>query len=220
MTQFRFSLAGLMGAMFVVAIALAAMVSTSDVWSTSLFSAAAFALFVAILGIIYCRERLRAFWVGFAVLGWGYMLLGYGPWFQNHVSPSLLTSALASSLYPKLLRTQPQPQTTMNPVASAQPSPPTGNMGGIGAPGGGPSGSVGGPGTAMAAMGGSLPGNRSSSAPGPRLIGPSQPSLWRTCHSLLTLLLAWAGGQSARYFYEKRGNKTEPPSAPEPRVVV
>jgi hypothetical protein len=168
MPRFRFSLAAILGMLVVVALALAGLVSIREVWSKVLFSAMVFALFISILGISYRQDDARAFCVGFAVLGWGHMLIASGPWFENRFSRNLVTTSMAQYLHPKLQRAH--QQTT---------SPPAGNM-------------------SMAAGAGLVPAATLGASP---MTGPSEASVWRTCHSIFTLLLAWIGGGVARYFW-------------------
>jgi hypothetical protein len=56
----------------------------------------------AILGVIYGRGPRRAFWLGFAIFGWGYLILGFGPWFHLEIQPHLLTTRLFNELFLKL----------------------------------------------------------------------------------------------------------------------
>jgi hypothetical protein len=55
----------------------------------------------AILGVVYRREAQRAFWLGFALLGWGYMTLASSFWRdRNAVRPHLPTTSVLEWLYP------------------------------------------------------------------------------------------------------------------------
>lgn len=74
----RFSIAGLMGAVLIVAIGLAALRSASEIWAGVIFLSTCGVLALAIVGIFCRREAERAWWLGFALFGWGYMALASG----------------------------------------------------------------------------------------------------------------------------------------------
>jgi hypothetical protein len=104
MHRFRFTLSTLTLCVAFAALVFASLRSSSEIWSGLLFTLTAVILFVAVVGALYSRSTARAFWVGFALLGWGHWVLGYGPWFQTHVSPKLLTQGLAVYVEGRLLR--------------------------------------------------------------------------------------------------------------------
>src|SRR4051794_8818781 len=57
-------------------------------------------LALAILGVVYRRGEARASWLGFALLGWGYMLLASGSWWDRAVDrPQLVTTEALDQLY-------------------------------------------------------------------------------------------------------------------------
>lgn len=72
----RLTISGMMAVVVFAAVAFAAMRSGSDPWFRLIYSLAALALLIA---TIFARYR-GAFCYGFAVFGWGYFLLGLGPW--------------------------------------------------------------------------------------------------------------------------------------------
>ena len=67
---------------------------------------------VLLLAILAAKYRRNPFWFGFAVFGWGYFLIGIGPWttwipvqqpgqgtiFQPRVNPLLLNASIFESL--------------------------------------------------------------------------------------------------------------------------
>ncbi|HEV3164060.1 MAG TPA: hypothetical protein VGZ22_08515, partial [Isosphaeraceae bacterium] len=57
---------------------------------------------IGTLGAIFRRGPRRAFWAGFAILGWGYLALAFGPWFASSVRPHLLTTRLFDLLHARL----------------------------------------------------------------------------------------------------------------------
>jgi hypothetical protein len=69
------SIAGLAGIVIVLGTGMAALKSASVLW-TNAASTVVLALFLsAVVGAIYLRGADRAYWVGFAVFGWGYLVL-------------------------------------------------------------------------------------------------------------------------------------------------
>ncbi|MFI5456796.1 MAG: hypothetical protein ACHRXM_15220, partial [Isosphaerales bacterium] len=69
-------------------------------------------LMLAVIVARFRRGDEKAFWFGFAVFGWGFFLLGLGPWMNplgdseerlsGNLNPSLLTSRLVLFLVPRL----------------------------------------------------------------------------------------------------------------------
>jgi hypothetical protein len=93
----RFSIAGLMGVVLVAAIGMAALRSASETWAGVLFFSACGAFTLAIVGIIYRGQAERAWWLGFALFGWGYLAAAFWP--MDHFRlPVLPTAALLESL--------------------------------------------------------------------------------------------------------------------------
>ena len=76
MGRFRVSLAGLLLAVFYVGLVFAALRSGSDAWMRSIYT-----LTAALLGFAGIAAKYRGvFWHGFAVVGVGYFVIGFGPW--------------------------------------------------------------------------------------------------------------------------------------------
>src|SRR5262249_23877746 len=59
-------------------------------------------LITAVPGIMCCRDRRRASWLGFAFFGWGYLILCFAPWFETRVGPYLFSTELLELLYPRI----------------------------------------------------------------------------------------------------------------------
>jgi hypothetical protein len=72
----RLTISGMMAVVVLAAVGFAAMRSGSGLWLRVIYSLVAMALLTA---TVLARYR-GAFWYGFAVFGWGYFLLGLGPW--------------------------------------------------------------------------------------------------------------------------------------------
>jgi hypothetical protein len=78
MKAFRISIAGSMGVVLFFSIGFAAFRSGSEIWFRLLYSMTVGVLLVSTLAARYCREAPSAFWFGFAIIGWVYLLLGLG----------------------------------------------------------------------------------------------------------------------------------------------
>ena len=79
----RFSIAALMGFVFVFGVGLAAFRYPSKLWASFLFSIALGAMVVASLGAVFHRGLPQKFWAGYAICGWLYLLMNFGPWFAS-----------------------------------------------------------------------------------------------------------------------------------------
>jgi hypothetical protein len=99
----RFSIARLMGVILVVALCTAALREASDHWAGIALAALLVLLATAILQAIYHRATRRAFWMGFALFGWGYLILVMGPWFSEYLGPKLPTSLLLEFIHQKVV---------------------------------------------------------------------------------------------------------------------
>ena len=106
MSQLRFSVAGLLGLVFLTAVCFAAMRSASGPWVLSLtFSLTLCVLLFALLGAIFGKGQTRLFWTAFALFGWTYVICVFGPWFESQVKPYLATTRLLKLLHPWVYRT-------------------------------------------------------------------------------------------------------------------
>jgi hypothetical protein len=79
MTRFRFSLLSLAGATALIGIACASLVNASAVVSRLCWGGTLLCLTFALLCALLAAPARRGFWVGFAVVGWLYVLFAYGP---------------------------------------------------------------------------------------------------------------------------------------------
>ena len=71
----RTSIAGLMAVVLVVALALVALRSGSKAWAGTTFLVTCGVLALAVVGAVCRGGSARAWWLGFALFGWGYMAL-------------------------------------------------------------------------------------------------------------------------------------------------
>lgn len=77
MNRAQFSLSALMAIILLVAIQFGALTAGTALWASLAYTAT-----VALLLMAAVLARYRGpFWYGFAVVGWGYFLIGVGPWF-------------------------------------------------------------------------------------------------------------------------------------------
>jgi hypothetical protein len=79
MRDFRFSIVSILGAIVFVGFGFAALRQADDLWNSSLFSLTIALLLAAALFAIYRTEARRAFWIGFALFGWGYLSVSLIP---------------------------------------------------------------------------------------------------------------------------------------------
>jgi hypothetical protein len=74
MKSFRFSLGSMFLGVAAVCLACAALVKPNWIWVLTLQAASLGVLTLALLAaLVYQRGAARAFWIGFAVVGWGYL---------------------------------------------------------------------------------------------------------------------------------------------------
>lgn len=75
----RFNLASMLGAISFVAVGIAALREANDQWDSGLFSLTLGLLLSAVLLAVHRTDARRAFWIGFALFGWGYLSLSLIP---------------------------------------------------------------------------------------------------------------------------------------------
>ena len=71
----RFRIASMLSAILFVAVGFAALREANDQWDSVLFSLTLLLLLNAVLLAVHRTEGRRAFWIGFALFGWGYLSL-------------------------------------------------------------------------------------------------------------------------------------------------
>jgi hypothetical protein len=82
----------------IAAILLAARQPPNEAWANSVFSASLLMLGLAATGAIFLQGRKRAYWAGFALFGWMYLVLVMGPWFEVKIAPLLITETAFKAL--------------------------------------------------------------------------------------------------------------------------
>ena len=211
MRRFQFSLRALLGATVFVAVACSTLLYASDTIASVVFTVTAVVLLAAVLAALFRRGTSRAFWVGFAIFGWGYLWLAHWPepgwaglpatsrpgWhLQEH--EGLATTNLLSFTYHALLplvRTPPPPSGVWapRPLYSA----PAGSY---------PPSTAIGPGGSAAPLPPVAPAVPVMPAPTP-FSYPSLSSFMRVGHSLWAWLFAIFGGLLAPYLSATREKK-------------
>jgi hypothetical protein len=78
----RFAISGLMGTVLVVSLGLAALHSANEAWAGVMLLLTHGILALALVGTIYRRGAIRAWWLGFLMFGWSYLHLSYWTSYQ------------------------------------------------------------------------------------------------------------------------------------------
>jgi hypothetical protein len=86
----RFSIAGLMGVVLISALGLAALRSVSETTAGITLLVACAALALAVVGAICRTGSERAWWLGFAVFGWGYLNLAFWSHSNETTLPTII----------------------------------------------------------------------------------------------------------------------------------
>jgi hypothetical protein len=92
MRYLRYNIASILGAIVFVGVGLAALREGDDLWDSGLFSLTLGLLLGALLLAVHRTEARRAFWIGFALFGWGYVSLALLPSTESRL---ITTKALA-----------------------------------------------------------------------------------------------------------------------------
>ena len=93
------SIVRLLGMIAAFGVGIAALRSATQLAASLALSATLGALTVSGLAAVYRHGSGRAFWVGFSTCGWTYLVLCFAPWFEEHVGPSLVTTAALDFSY-------------------------------------------------------------------------------------------------------------------------
>jgi hypothetical protein len=178
MRRFRYSIAGLLGLVLFVAVAFAALRQADALWDSALFSLTLGLLLASVLLTIHRTGRKRAFWLGFALLGWTYLIATLIPPVESRL---LTTTGLAhlDSMIPRRDPAVRRLSRYRDPVVYAFSAD-------------GQTLATNGPGTVRLW----------DYSTGRLLAGPSSDVFMRIGHSLLALALAFVGGQLSRGLFD------------------
>jgi hypothetical protein len=108
--RLRYTLRQLLGLAVLVALALPALMYPSLWWAAAWLSGCLLVLGVSLLGTINRDADRRAFWIGFALFGWAYMIMLYGPVLDRHVGHRLATTKVLAYLQLRVHRASGQPK--------------------------------------------------------------------------------------------------------------
>jgi hypothetical protein len=103
----RITIARLMLAVSLCAVGMAALHAASDLWASIMLGLTLLVLGVSILGWLQRRGPARAFWQGFAVFGWGYVMVGVAPWVEDTVVPRLPTTWAIAHAHARIYQSTP-----------------------------------------------------------------------------------------------------------------
>jgi hypothetical protein len=98
----RFSIRETMSVILVCAVGLAALRNANEFWAGVVVLATMAVLGTALLGVIHRRGTGRAWWLGFGIFAGGYLVLALGPWFSDHIQPTLATTLLLDYVHLKV----------------------------------------------------------------------------------------------------------------------
>jgi hypothetical protein len=222
MSRFRFSLLGLAGMVAIVAAACGALVYATSWLAVAIWCGVDLLLMVAALGAIVRSQPQRAWWIGFALFGWLFVVTIDGPFslWKHQLPLQVLMSTNerrpTHALLQKLARTMPRGTTTATAIDHYGPGGPSlgmeeaasgmDSMSDMAADGG------------MAGMGvGMTSGQTSWSFINITAVNNDYVSAFdSTGHALLTLLLACLGGFAGSWF--QRRNQVQASQCAKPIV--
>src|ERR1700722_5210451 len=95
MPRLRYNITGALGAILFVAGGFAALREADELWDSWLFSLTLGLLLFAVLLAAHRTGDRRAFWIGFALFGWGYLSLSLIP----STEPRLIATKAISYLH-------------------------------------------------------------------------------------------------------------------------
>jgi hypothetical protein len=90
----RFSISRMMALILITAVGVAGLRNADEIWAGIMLMLALGIGGVAILRVLYSRGGDRAWWAGFTIFGWAYLVLAFGPWFTVAIRPKLATTLL------------------------------------------------------------------------------------------------------------------------------
>lgn len=92
MKRFRFSIASLLLVVLFVAVAVAALRASTDTWDGGVLGLVLLSLTTAVLLAVHRTDLRRAYWLGFALFGWTYLVASLVPAIESRLPT---TKALA-----------------------------------------------------------------------------------------------------------------------------
>jgi WD40 repeat protein len=98
MRRFRFNIASLLVVVLLVAVGFAALRESNETWDSGLFTLTLSVLLASTLLAIHRNDARRAFWIGFAVFGGGYLVLSLVPSIESRLATSKALAYLDSKV--------------------------------------------------------------------------------------------------------------------------
>jgi hypothetical protein len=215
----------MLGAVAFIALACVALVRCNYIWASSIFTTTLAVISFAVLAAVFRRGAKQAFWIGFALFGWGYLWMAHWPpddammfgpndqsrWrLQNEGHEPLATTQLLNYFYMHWLPTI-RPYPAPVPAPAPQGFGGGGGYGGAGFGGGAFGQSAGGGafGQATGGMGGAGGSAIAIVVPTPAAAPatvdyPALNEFMRVGHSLFVIVLAFVGGMIAVQLYRSR----------------
>jgi hypothetical protein len=119
MRRFKISIAGMMLAVAVVALGVVGLKEGTELWASATFTLTVVILLGAILNAWHGRGSRRAFWAGFLLFGWAYLIWVFRPWTYQNTQlnvPPTLTGVLLDVVHERI---HVEPQYIPNPNLTA-----------------------------------------------------------------------------------------------------
>jgi hypothetical protein len=215
-----------------IALACTSLAWANGIWATTLFTAALGVLLFAMLAAVLRRQQKQAFWIGFAIFGWGYLWLAHWPngdfpynavafggtqrqWtLQSGQEDSLATTRLLAHAYLNWLpKIRPLPSAPATPPAYTAYS--TGTAAGTYVVTG--SGTPGAPADPSSPPVYSPPSTTTYAyavpVTTPTTSYPAMHEFTRVGHSFFTIIFALVGGCLGTVLYRTRDAKEKPPAS-------
>jgi hypothetical protein len=85
MARLRFSIASLLGVVLFAAVGIGALRESTDAWDSGLLALTLLTLLTTVLLAVYRAESARAFWLGFSFFGWTYVMAGLVPEIESRL---------------------------------------------------------------------------------------------------------------------------------------
>jgi hypothetical protein len=194
----RFTIRSLLLVFSFVGVAVAALRASTDGWDGCLLGLTALGLLTSVLLAVHRTDRRRAFWLGFALFGWAYLVASLIP----AIGPRLPTTKGFALIDSKIPGSETNPVTgvmayTSTYTSAAETNPVRGYV--------------------VPSILSSSDGWVWDTTTGRLLSGPngSTDNFIRIGHSLLALLLASAGGHLSSHLHDQRRRESPiPPSDP------
>ena len=99
----RITIAGLLGFVVFIAVTSAALREATDLWDSGVFGVALLTLLVSVLLAVHRTDQGRAFWLGFAVFGWAYLVASLVPPVESRLPTTKGLAYLDSKLSDRVI---------------------------------------------------------------------------------------------------------------------